>query len=71
MAEQPTKPDADWDATWGGVREQLLRSPLAATPAQRLAWLEEVLELAYRAGALSRRNSSWPAPIDPGLRRRP
>ncbi len=41
-----------WNATWEGARKQLLRSTLAATPAQRLAWLEEVLELAYRAGAL-------------------
>ncbi len=41
-----------WDATWEGARRQLLESTLAATPAQRLAWLEEVLEIAYRAGAL-------------------
>jgi hypothetical protein len=42
-----------WDgATWEGARRQLLRSTLAATPAQRLAWLEEALELAYRSGAL-------------------
>ena len=41
-----------WDATWEGSRRQLLESTIAATPAQRLAWLEEVLELAYRSGAL-------------------
>jgi hypothetical protein len=41
-----------WDATWEGARRQLLRSTLSATPAQRLAWLEEMLELAYRVGAL-------------------
>jgi len=44
--------DDRWDATWEGARRQLLKSTLAATPAQRLAWLEEMLELAYRAGAL-------------------
>jgi hypothetical protein len=44
-----------WDATWEGVREQLLKSTLAATPSQRLAWLEEMLELAYRAGALGKK----------------
>jgi hypothetical protein len=38
-----------------GARRQLLESTLAATPAQRLAWLEEVLEIAYRAGALGPR----------------
>ena len=41
-----------WEAIWDGARRQLLESTLAATPAQRLAWLEEVLELALRAGAL-------------------
>ena len=41
-----------WDATWEGARRQLLESTLAASPAQRLAWLEEMLEFAYRAGAL-------------------
>ena len=41
-----------WDATWEGARKQLLESTLAATPAQRLAWLEEVLEFAYHAGSL-------------------
>ena len=41
-----------WDATWEGARRQLLESTLAASPAQRLAWLEEVLDFAYRAGAL-------------------
>lgn len=45
-----------WDATWDGARKQLLKSTLAATPAQRLAWLEEMLELAHRAGALERRS---------------
>ncbi|MDR4495140.1 MAG: hypothetical protein AB7P17_09375 [Nitrospirales bacterium] len=30
-----------------------LRQSWSATPAQRLAWLEEALELAYRAGAIS------------------
>jgi hypothetical protein len=44
-----------WDATWEGARKQLLESTLAATPAQRLAWLEEVLELAHRAGALGKK----------------
>ena len=41
-----------WDSTWEGARQQLLESTLAASPAQRLAWLEEMLEIAYRAGAL-------------------
>ena len=40
------------EATWEGARRALLESTLAATPAQRLAWLEEMLEIAYRSGAL-------------------
>lgn len=48
-------PGDGWDATWEGARRQILTSTLAATPAQRLAWLEEMLELAYRAGALGKK----------------
>jgi hypothetical protein len=47
--------DDRWDATWEGTRKQLLESTLAATPAQRLAWLEEMLELAHHAGALGKK----------------
>jgi len=55
MADERTESGGDWDATWEGAREQLLKATLAATPAQRLAWLEEMLELAHRAGALGKR----------------
>lgn len=44
-------PQADWDA----AQQDLLAAMLAATPAQRLAWLEEALQLAYASGALKRR----------------
>lgn len=44
-----------WDASWEASRQQFLESVMRATPAQRLAWLEEALELAYRAGALDAR----------------
>jgi hypothetical protein len=46
-----------WDATWEGAKRQLLKSTLEASPAQRLAWLEEMLALAYRAGALDAKPS--------------
>jgi len=42
----------DWDATWEAARRQRLDSTLAATPLERLEWLEEMLEIAHRAGAL-------------------
>lgn len=44
----------DWKADWEGHRQWQLTAGLAATPAQRLAWLEEALEFAYRCGALDR-----------------
>ena len=43
------------DLSWEGARRFQLDRALEATPAQRLAWLEEAIELAYRTGALPRR----------------
>lgn len=42
-----------WDATWEGARQRTLEAVRAATPAQRLEWLEEVQELALLSGAIS------------------
>jgi len=53
MGEQ-SKPQAP-SQTMGSFEETArshLQQSLSATPAQRLAWLEEALELAYQAGAL-------------------
>jgi hypothetical protein len=65
MTENGKSADA-WDATWEGARRQHLKSALAATPAQRLAWLEEMIEIAFRAGALKARHAaaatSYPSP---------
>ncbi|MEX5215203.1 MAG: hypothetical protein NW703_13680 [Nitrospiraceae bacterium] len=41
----------DWDAE----DQTLLSATLLATPAQRLAWLEDALRLAYESGALKPR----------------
>lgn len=60
MSEERDESAEDWDASWEGAREQLLEATLAATPAQRLAWLEEVLELAHRAGSLANRQPPQP-----------
>jgi hypothetical protein len=49
---EPAGPAERWDVTWEASRRETLESTLAATPAQRLAWLEEALELALRAGAI-------------------
>lgn len=39
---------------WEDARRRALTLGLEATPAQRLAWLEEMIELAHRTGALPR-----------------
>ena len=41
-----------WDASWEDVERAQLETMLAATPAQRLAWLEEAMRLAHASGAL-------------------
>lgn len=54
MSEQSSQPLPSQETM--GTFEETARSHLertwSATPAQRLAWLEEALELAYQAGAL-------------------
>lgn len=45
--------DDTWRAaTFAGNEEDQLRRFAAATPAQRLAWLEAALAMAYQSGAL-------------------
>lgn len=44
-----------WEATWEERRRAQLTVGLSATPAQRLAWLEEAIAFAHRTGALPRR----------------
>jgi hypothetical protein len=44
--------DDDWQSDWEGHRTWQLTSALAATPAQRLEWLEQAIEFAWRCGAL-------------------
>lgn len=46
--------DRDWECGWEDARRRQLTAGLQATPAQRLAWLEEMIVLAYRARALPR-----------------
>jgi hypothetical protein len=41
--------------SWTANDEDKLVMGLRATPAQRLAWLEEMIALAYRSGALPRK----------------
>ena len=47
--------NTDWKCGWEDARKRQLGAGLVATPAQRLAWLEEMLVLAHRIGALPRK----------------
>jgi hypothetical protein len=40
-----------WSGDFRAAEERLLDASLAATPSQRLAWLEEALEFAAKTGA--------------------
>ncbi len=64
---EPATPEDRWEATWEAARSHLLEDALAATPAQRLAWLEEMIEIAHRAGAFGAR---LPDPADRDSMRR-
>ncbi|MCC6850013.1 MAG: hypothetical protein IT294_16030 [Deltaproteobacteria bacterium] len=67
-AAPPTKPRADdWGCGWEAHRRRQLTFALAATPADRLRWLEEMMALAHLSGALPRRRSD----ADPSQRREP
>jgi hypothetical protein len=62
MASKPTvSPDAGRQADWNADDQSLLVATLSATPAQRLAWLEEALCVAYASGALQ-----WRMPAQGG-----
>lgn len=50
--------DDEWGVGWEAHRVHQLTLALHATPAQRLAWLEEVIALAYQAGALPKRRGT-------------
>ena len=64
-ADREVPLDVDRDSWARNERERRLIG-LNATPAQRLAWLEAAIELAYRTGALPKRNGedSSGAPAD-------
>ena len=56
MADKPAVSlDVTQPADWNANDQSLLSATLVATPAQRLAWLEEALRLAYASGALKPR----------------
>jgi hypothetical protein len=56
MANTESAPEKKrlYPVTWDEVKEAEIDDALRGTPAQRLAWLEEALQLAWKAGASKR-----------------
>jgi hypothetical protein len=46
-----------WRGDFQSAEERLLEASLAATPSQRLKWLEEALAFAEKMGALPRKDT--------------
>ena len=42
------------DPRWPDARDDLARVVATTTPSQRLEWLEDILDIAHRAGALDK-----------------
>jgi hypothetical protein len=49
-----TREQDEWASGWEAHRKDQLVIGLSATPAQRIAWLVAMMELAWRTGALPR-----------------
>jgi hypothetical protein len=58
----------EW-GSWRQDREHKYVVGLKVTAAERLAWLEEMLELAWSRGALPKRRDRWGRPLAPGEER--
>ena len=57
MADEVTPRDdrEEWSGDFRAAERRLLEAALAATPAQRLKWLEEALAFAAKMGALPKK----------------
>lgn len=61
MATDPAPSDPHpeqeaWQGDFDSMRDRTRDAALAATPSQRLAWLEEAIAFATKMGALPRRD---------------
>lgn len=54
--DQIREPDPDWPVTFEQVEDAQLRDMLKATPAQRLAMAEEMLQFMIEAGVLKKQS---------------
>ena len=54
------KDEERWRVSFEENRRAQLETWLSATPAERLRWLEQAIELAHRSGALERLRQATP-----------
>ncbi|MGH2728244.1 MAG: hypothetical protein ACRDKS_14850 [Actinomycetota bacterium] len=59
-AVDPLSSSEPWESDFASTEMAQLRAALKATPAERLAKLEELIEFARRAGALPRGSQDAP-----------
>jgi hypothetical protein len=55
---KPGAPQESWGGDWEETRRRQLTKGAEATPAERVRWLEEMIAIAHRTGALPRRRES-------------
>lgn len=65
LGRETSNADDLWDGSWQAAEDRVLENALRATPAQRLAWLEDAIHLAYQSGALPRAEDSDSSPVSP------
>ena len=54
--DPPSREPEDWRGDFESMSDRARAAFLAATPSQRLAWLEEAIAFATKMGALPRRD---------------
>jgi hypothetical protein len=62
MIPDPTPPPDFSADDWESSRRRTLTLALTATPRERLAWLEEMIRLAWASGALPRKRATSDEP---------
>ena len=55
--------------SWEEDREHKYLVGTTVSVDERLAWVEEMLEIAYAAGAIPKPRDAWGQPIEPGAQR--
>ena len=59
----------DW-GSWDSTTKRSYLVGLSVSADERLAWVEEMLEIALRSGAIPKPRDAWGQPIEPGSDRK-